>query len=150
MATLFKHPAYGSRVDTRSPPAQTIPITACTDDPNSTRTDEPPSLSMAAVLRGDIGRVGASEPLLGAQCGPRRQRPHGRRGPRHALSGLGRRCRQPRAGRICFPGLSLVLPPFSTGHVAFLCICLPCDFLLFVFQVWCLHRCFLPLEQVCL
>ena len=49
---------------------------------------------------------------------------------------------------ICFPGLSLVLPPFSAGHVAFLFICLPCDFLLFVFQVWCLHCCFLPLEQV--
>ena len=41
---------------------------------------------------------------------------------------------------ICFPGLSLVLP----------FICLPCDFFLFVFQVWCLHCCFLPcpLEQV--
>ena len=51
---------------------------------------------------------------------------------------------------ICFPGLSLVLPPFSAGHVAFLFICLPCDFFLFVFQVWCLHCCFLPcpLEQV--
>ena len=49
-----------------------------------------------------------------------------------------------------FPGLSLVLPPFSAGHVAFLFICLPCDFFLFVFQVWCLHCCFLPcpLEQV--
>ena len=67
---------------------------------------------------------------------------------------------------ICFPGLSLVvstlfrwpcsisihlvpgsvtvLPPFSAGHVAFLFICLPCDFCLFVFQVWCLHCCFLP------
>ena len=51
---------------------------------------------------------------------------------------------------ICFPGLSLVLPPFSAGHIAFLFICLPCDFFLFVFQVWCLHCCFLPcpLEQV--
>ena len=51
---------------------------------------------------------------------------------------------------ICFPGLSLVLPPFSAGHVAFLFIYLPCDFFLFVFQVWCLHCCFLPcpLEQV--
>ena len=35
-------------------------------------------------------------------------------------------------------------PPFSVGHVAFLFICLPCDFCLFVFQVWCLHCCFLP------
>ena len=26
-------------------------------------------------------------------------------------------------------------PPFSAGHVAFLFICLPCDFFLFVFQV---------------
>ena len=51
---------------------------------------------------------------------------------------------------ICFPGLSLVVPPFSAGHVAFLFTCLPCDFFLFVFQVWCLHCCFLPclLEQV--
>ena len=51
---------------------------------------------------------------------------------------------------ICYPGLSLVLPPLSAGHVAFLFICLPCDFFLFVFQVWCLHCCFLPcpLEQV--
>ena len=45
---------------------------------------------------------------------------------------------------ICFPGLSLILPPFSAGHVAFLFICVPCDFFLFVFQVWCLHCCFLP------
>ena len=61
---------------------------------------------------------------------------------------------------MCLPGLSLlvsallrwqwVLPPFSAGHVAFLFICLPCDFFLFVFQAWCLHCCFLlcPLEQV--
>ena len=45
-------------------------------------------------------------------------------------------------------GLSLVLPPFSAGHAAFLFICLPCNFLLFVFQVWCLRCCFLLLEQV--
>ena len=52
---------------------------------------------------------------------------------------------------ICFPGLSLVLPPFSAGHEAFLFICLPCDFFLFVFQVWCLRCCFLhcPLEHLC-
>ena len=36
---------------------------------------------------------------------------------------------------------TLVLPPFSAGHVAFLCICLPCDFCLFA---WCLRCCFLP------
>ena len=51
---------------------------------------------------------------------------------------------------ICFPGLLLVLPLFSVGHVAFLFIRLPFDFFLFVFQAWCLHCCFwpCPLEQV--
>ena len=39
---------------------------------------------------------------------------------------------------------SLVLLPFSAGHVAFLFMCLPRDFFLFVFQVWRLRCCFLP------